>query len=220
MSAQATTLPAPREQRTTLEVYRDDGPSARALGALLGRVLPLPPLVLLVLGALPAAIAIATQGDDTSAGTTAGLVAWFVLCAAISSGRPNEGSLRWAVPPLLRASEYGGLVWIATVAGDAVPGAFALLCAIAFRHYDLVYRGRHRGVTSPAWLDQVALGWDGRLLVACALLLADLLPAGFFVLAAIFAVVFVTETVAGWAAFSRAQRVGPTEAYDDEEDEA
>jgi hypothetical protein len=215
MSATTATLPAPR---TTLEVYRDDGPMARVLGVL-GRAVPLPPLVLILLGALPGAIAIASEGGDVRPGLAAALVAWFVLCAAISGGRPNDGGLRWAVPPLLRACEYAGLIWVATIAGDAVPGAFALLCAIAFRHYDLVYRGRHRGVTSPPWLDRLALGWDGRLLVACLLLLADLLPAGFFVLAAIFGVVFIAETVAGWVQFSRSQRVGPTEAYEDAEDE-
>ena len=42
--------------------------------------------------------------------------------------------------------------------------AFALLCALAFRHYDLVYRLRHRGVAPPRWLDRAGGGWDGRLL--------------------------------------------------------
>ena len=57
---------------------------------------------------------------------------------------------RWAEPALLRAIEYAGLIWIAALAGESrVPAAFALLAALAFRHYDLVYRLRQRG-TAPA----------------------------------------------------------------------
>ena len=220
MSAAAMPLPAPRELRTTLEVYRDDGVMARALGTTFGSAVRLPPLVLLAVGLLPAAAAIVVDGAGVRPGTAALLVAWFVLCAGTSCGRPNTSGLRWMVPPLLRLGEYVGIAWIAAVAGESsLPGAFALLAAVVFRHYDLVYRQRHRGVTSPAWLDMVALGWDGRLLLACGLLLLDLLPGAFFVLGALLGIVFVAETVMGWVRFEQQHRVGPTEAYEDEEDE-
>ena len=220
MSAAAVPLPAPRELRTTLEVYRDDGLMSRAVGSTFASAVRLPPLVLLAVGLLPAAAAIVIDGADVQRGTAALFVAWFVLCAGVSSGRPNTGGLRWMAPPLLRLGEYAGIAWIAAVAGpSSLPAAFALLAAVVFRHYDLVYRQRHRGVTSPAWLDLVSLGWDGRLLLACVFLLLDLLPGAFFVLAALFGIVFVAETVMGWVRFEQQHRVGPTEAYEDEEDE-
>ena len=220
MSAAAVALPPPREERTTLEVYRDDGLMARALGTTFGPAVRLPPLVLIAAGLLPAAAAIVIDGAGVRPGTAALLVAWFVLCAGTSCGRPNPGALRWMAPPLLRLGEYAGIIWIASVAGDSsLPAAFAFLAAVVFRHYDLVYRQRHRGVTSSAWLDLVAGGWDGRLLLACLLLLLGLLPGGFFVLGALLGIVFVAETVMGWVRFEQQHRVGPTEAYEDEEDE-
>ena len=220
MSAAAVSLPPTREQRTTLEVYRDDGPVSRALGSALGAALRVPPLVLLTVGLLPGAVMLAAEGAGVDSAIAAALVAWFVLCAGISSGRPNTSGLRWMVPPLLRLGEYAGIAWLAATADtSSLPAAFALLAAVVFRHYDLVYRQRHRGVTSPAWLDLLAGGWDGRLLLGCLLALLGLLPAGFFVLAAIFGIVFVAETVMGWVRFEQQHRVGPTEAYEDEEDE-
>ena len=220
MSTAAVPLPAPRELRTTLEVYRDDGPVSRALGAALASTVRVPALALLAIGLLPGAIMIVAEGREVSSRTVIALAGWFVLCAGISSGRPNAGGLRWMAPPLLRLGEYGGIIWIASVAGDgSLPGAFALLAAVVFRHYDLVYRGRHRGVTSPAWLDLLAGGWDGRLLLACLLLLVGLLPGGFFVVGALLGAAFIGETVMGWVRFEQQHRVGPTEAYEDEEDE-
>jgi uncharacterized protein DUF5941 len=216
MSAATAVSPARTEQPSALAVYRDDGPLARALGAA-GRRLPLPPLVLVVAGALPLAAAIALRGRDASDVVAAAVIAWLVLVAGASSGRPQRDRLRWAVPPVLRAAEYTTLVWIAAVAGAHEEGAaFALLAVIAFRHYDLVYRLRHRGVTAPAWIDALSGGWDGRLVVACLLLLADALPAGYYVVAAVLAVAFVGESALSWARFSRAQR--PV-MYEDEEDE-
>ena len=60
-----------------------------------------------------------------------------------------------------------------------MPAAFALLLAITYRHYDIVYRLRHRGMTPPRWLNRAAGGWDGRLLAGFALAAAALVPAGF-----------------------------------------
>jgi hypothetical protein len=120
------------------------------------------------------------------------------------------------VPPLLRAVEYGGLLWIGALAGDGLPGAFAVLCVLWFRHYDLVYRVRHQGVPPPRWLGDVALGWEGRLLGAYVLLVTGALPAGFYLYAALLAVVLVAETIDAWTRFSRARR---PMTYDEEEDE-
>jgi hypothetical protein len=218
MSATSATAtrPARTEQPSALLVYRDDGPLAHALGAL-GRAIPLPPLVLLVLAVLPLALAIVLEGDDTSDGLAVAVTAWLVLAAGASSGRPHTDRARWMVPALLRAGEYGALVWFAALAGATEEGAaFALLGAIAFRQYDLVYRLRHMAKTPPAWVNQLSGGWDGRLIVMCALLLVGALPTAYYIAAAVLGVAFVAESVQAWTQFSRAQR--PV-MYEDEEDE-
>jgi phosphatidylglycerophosphate synthase len=200
----------------TLEAYRDDGPIALALGRFPIPAAPVAPLVLAGL-ALPA-VAIAIEGDGASWPLVAVAIAWLVLLGGVSSGRPLRDRLRWAVPPLLRVAEYGGLLWIAAVAGaDAVPGAFALLCAVTFRHYDIVYRLRQRGVTPPRLLNRAAGGWDGRLLAGLALALAGAAPTGFFVVAALLAIAFVGESIASWLTFGRSQQAP---VYEDEEEDA
>ena len=68
----------------------------------------------------------------------------------------------------------------------------------------------------PAWINLVSLGWDGRLILGCVLLAAGALPAGYYALAAIFAVLFVGESVASWRRFGRAQRPA---TYEDDEEE-
>jgi hypothetical protein len=216
MSA-TTAIAPPRETTATLETYRDDGPISRALGSALGGAVALPPAALLVAAAIPLAAAVALGRDDASNVTVGVVIAWVVLCAGVSSARPHADSLRWLVPPLLRLIESASLIWIAAAAGpSSAPAAFALLAAVAFRQYDLVYRLRYRGVTAPRWVGDVGGGWDGRLLGGFVLLAAGALPAGFFVAAAVLAAVFVSESVAGWAQLRRAP--GPA-LYEDEEDE-
>jgi hypothetical protein len=198
-----------------LRVYRDDGPLARALGRL--RV-PVAPIALIAAGVVPLLVAAAIAGDGASWPLVAAAIAWLVLAAGVSSGRPLRDRLRWMVPPGLRLAEYAGLLWIAAVAGAAsVPAAFALLCAVTFRQYDLVYRLRHRGVTPPGWLNAIAGGWDGRLLAGAVLAIAGLTPAGLYAAAALLAVLFVGESIAGWKRFERIQR---PPVYEDEEEDA
>lgn len=212
----ATTATVGRSERpSTLRTYRDDGPIALAIAAA-GRAVPLPSSLLALLGALAVFAAAAIGGGDASTGVAGAVIAFLVITGGLSAGRPEAGRLGWAAPPLIRVAEYAAILWLGAVAGgDAVPAAFALLCALAFRHYDLVYRLRHRGVTPPAWVDAASLGWDGRLILAFALLAFDLLPAGFYVLAAVFAAIFVGDSIAGWRGHQRAD-VG---SYEDEDDE-
>jgi hypothetical protein len=200
----------------TLEIYRDDGP----LALLLGRAPrpPVPATALVLAGVLGLLAVVAIAGDDASWPLAGATVAWVVVLAGVTAGHPLRDRLRWTVPPALRVAEYAGLLWIAALAGPAaVPAAFALLCAITFRHYDLVYRLRHRGVTPPAWLNRAAGGWDGRLLAGFALAAAAAVPAGFYVAAALLGVVFVGESIAGWQTFGRLQQPS---VYEDEEEDA
>ena len=207
---------AGRGPHTSLELYRDDGPLARLAGATARRLVPVPPLPLALVGTAGLFALVALEGDGASDATIAVAVAWFVVWAGLSSGRPHSDSFAWALPAVLRLGEYGTLIWIGTTIGESgSAGAFALIAALAFRHYDLVYRSRFQGRPPAAWLDLAAGGWDGRLIAITLLLVAGALPAALFVLAGIFGVVFVTECVVSWTRHS----AGPVSIYEDEEDE-
>jgi hypothetical protein len=203
--------------KPALLVYRDDGPLARAIGRVLSPLARVPQIALIGVAALPMLVLIAIDGASASRGAVAAVLGWLLLVAGATGGRAPEDRLRWAVPPALRLAEYAGILWIGALAGGASePAAFALLCALAYRHYDLVYRLRHQAQTPPGWVGDVALGWDGRLLLGYILWLADALPAGFYVAAGLFAAIFVTESVSGWRSFGR---VAAPATYDDEEDD-
>ena len=218
MSAAAVTAtPTALAPPDPIAVYRDDGPLARALGSLLGGALRLPGAALLLAALVPLLAAVAIGGGDTSRPVAAVVLAWVLVMAGASSGSPPRPRIRWAELPLLRATEYVALTWIAALEGpDAYPAAFALLAALTFRHYDLVYRLRHRGVTPAPWVSALSGGWDGRLILAFLLLVAGALPAGYYVVAAVLGAVFVGEAAYAWVAIGRVQR--PLE-YEDEEDE-
>lgn len=196
-------------------LQRDDGPLARAIGRA-GTALPVTPFALLASAVLPLAVLIAVRGDAATDAAAGIAIAWLVLAGGASQGRPHTDKLRWAVPPLLRAAEYGGLLWLGALAGDGLPGAFAVISVLWFRHYDLVYRVRHQGVAPPRALGDTLLGWEGRLVGGWLLLVTGALPAGFYVYAAVAAVVLVAETIDAWQRFGRAHR--PV-TYDEEEDE-
>jgi len=185
-----------------LKAYRDDGPLALFAGRL-ARRLPVPPLALVGAAGLALLCAAVVTGSGASWELVAVVIAWVVLTAGASSDR----RLRWAFPPLLRAIEYGALLWIAAVAGaGAHPAVFALLCAIAFRHYDFAYRFARRGASPPRWLGAIAGGWDGRLIACTALGAAGAARTGFFIAAAVLATLSVGEAVASWISGDAAER--------------
>ncbi|MGH2837742.1 MAG: DUF5941 domain-containing protein [Thermoleophilaceae bacterium] len=211
----ANAAAASRAGGEALERYRDDGALARALGTI-GRALPVPPALLVGAGMAGLIVLAATEGDGASNGLVAAGIAWVVLLGGLSSGRPHTDRFAWAVPGFLRVVEYGGLLWIAANAGDSShAAAFALIAALAFHHYDLVYRPRFQGVAPPVWLGLAAGGWEGRLVLVWALLVAGALPAGMFILAGVLGVVFAIECALSWTRLS----VAPLSVYDDEEDE-
>ena len=203
------TAAAPAEQRPQLPdniaVYRDDGLLAQAIGRALGTKVPIPAMALLVLGAGAILALAAFAGSDASLGLTAAGVAFLVLTLGITNGRYPKASFHWAVPSLVRIGEYATLAWLAATAA-ALPAAFALIAALTFRHYDLVYRLRHRAEVPPRWLNLLAAGWDGRVIIAWLLLALGALPAAMYVWAGLLGAVSVAETVVAWRRFERGRR--------------
>jgi hypothetical protein len=204
--------------RPTLALYKDDGPLVRAIGAVLRPLANAAPDTLLVaLAVAPMFVLMAIKGENASHAAAGIAIAWLVVVAGATGGNEPTDRLRWAVPPVIRLAEYAGLIWIGAMGGESsAPAAFTLICVLAFRHYDVVYRLRHQGVAPPAWVGDLALGWDGRLVLGYILLVAGALPAGFFIAAGLLATVFVAESIAGWRRFGRAPQPA---TYEDEEDE-
>ena len=211
---------APAEQRPALPsntaVYRDDGPLALAIGRAAGARVAVPAMALLLLGAGAILALAAFAGRDASTGLAAAAVAWLVLTLGLTSGRWPKESFHWAVSPLVRLGEYATLAWLAAIA-DAVPAAFALICALTFRHYDLVYRLRHRAEVPPRWLNLLAAGWEGRVIIAWLLLALGALPEAMYVWAALLGSVSVAETVVAWRRFERGR--GTAGEFDEVEGE-
>ncbi|MFG1823132.1 DUF5941 domain-containing protein [Microbispora bryophytorum] len=192
--------------RGVVVAYRDDGPLSKAMGLLVaGQLPPLPPAlagafvtgVLLVLGIAGA--------DDFAVFAPA--VA--LLLAGAGSAHRHDGRLDWLAPPILRMTEYG---FIASAGfARSVPPALivALLGAMAFHHYDTVYRLRQH-VYAPPWLATAGLGWDGRMLVVALGGLLDVMTAVFVLLAVYLWALFGWESLTCWLAAPRT----PDEAVD------
>ena len=200
---------------SALAAYRDDG----LLAAGIGRRSPLRfgGLPLLLLGAGPPIAVLAAAGDALPDALALASLAFLVVVAGAGARHAERGRFAWAVPPLLRTLEYGLLLRL-TVLGDhdALPACFALLGALAFHHYDTVYRLRHQRVPPPAWLGAAGGGWDGRLLVVAVLAAAGILGVGLWVVAGALGLLFVTESVTSWLRFAKAERLV---GYGDEDED-
>ena len=215
-AAAATVVPGPGAPPDPIAVYRDDGPLARVIGRTLGADLPLPGPALALAALAPLVVVAIAGGNEVSNLGAAVVLAWVVLIGGASSGAGGRARTAWLAMPLMRLTEYLGLIWIAALHGaSAYPAAFAMIFALQFRHYDLVYRLRHRGVVPAPWVSALSLGWEGRLLLAYVLLVAGALPAGLYVVAAVLGVAFVGEAVYGWVVIGRVEQ--PLGDEDEEE---
>jgi len=193
--------------------YRDDGPLVEALARPLADR-PGPAIPLTAVALLPLAVVLLLPALGAGRVATAVALAVAVLVAApagaLARRRPHTGRLDWLVPPVLRLAEYAALLRLTGATADGtVPACYALLAALAYHHYDVVYRLRDRGEDPPGWLRRFGLGWEGRLLVAAVLVGLDVLRPGLFVLAAVLGVVYVVEGVLGWVRSERAPVPGP-----------
>jgi hypothetical protein len=179
-----------------IRALRDDGAVARAL-ARFGTGLPAPPAAsLLAVAGLAMAVALAAGGAPGTA-TTGAVVGTAVLVGGLSAGAPHDDRWRWAVPSLLRALEFGLIIWLAARSAAVVPAAFALLSVAAFRVYDAAYRARQADAAPPL-ASRLGLGWDGRLLLAWLLVALDAVPAGLYVAAAALGALLAGEAAAFW----------------------
>lgn len=143
----------------------------------------------------------------------------YVLLSAEAVARPLKGALDWLVPPLFRAAEYGTVLILAAKAdvNGALPAAFGLVAAVAYHHYDTVYRIRGNAGAPPAWLVRAVGGQEGRTLLVA--VLAAVLTAGQFtvaltVLAVAVALVVLAESIRFWVA---AHRAGAPSVHDEGE---
>lgn len=129
----------------------------------------------------------------------------YVICSAAAVGRPLTGRLDWLVPPLFRAAEYGTVLVLAADAevNGALPAAYGLVSAVAYHHYDTVYRIRGDAGVPPRLLVRAIGGHEGRTL-AVAVLAAVLTASGFTValtvLAVAVALVVLAESIRFWVA--------------------
>ncbi|WP_217142321.1 DUF5941 domain-containing protein [Streptomyces sp. AC627_RSS907] len=173
--------------------------------------------VVALLGGL-AVVAAAALTDFGGPWTVAGAIV-YVLTSALAVARPLKGALDWLVPPFFRAAEYGTVLALAAKAdvNGALPAAFGLVSAVAYHHYDTVYRIRGGAGAPPQWLVRTVGGHEGRTLVIA--VLAVLLTATQFkvaltVLAVAVALVVLVESIRFWVA---AHKVGAPAVHDEGE---
>lgn len=130
----------------------------------------------------------------------AGVYAVFAGCAV---ARPLKGPLDWLVPPLFRAAEYGIILLLAAKSGvdGALPAAFGLVAAVAYHHYDTVYRIRGGSGAPPLWLVRAIGGHEGRVLavtIAAALWHDQGFTIALTALAAALALAVLSESIRFW----------------------
>ncbi|MFI2261550.1 DUF5941 domain-containing protein [Streptomyces tubercidicus] len=141
--------------------------------------------------------------DDPTSWLTVGVAVCSALLAGAAVSRPLKGALDWLVPPFFRAGEYVTVLVLAARADvpGALPAAFGLVAAVAYHHYDTVYRIRGGTGAPPRWLVRATGGHEGRILVIT-VLAAALSPSGFTIaltaLAVVLALLVLVESIRFW----------------------
>ncbi|MCL6301495.1 DUF5941 domain-containing protein [Streptomyces kronopolitis] len=141
--------------------------------------------------------------DDPASWLTVGIAGCSALLAGAAVSRPLKGALDWLVPPFFRAGEYVTILVLAARADvpGALPAAYGLVAAVAYHHYDTVYRIRGGTGAPPRWLVRATGGHEGRVL-AVTVLAAALSPSGFTLaltaLAVVLALLVLVESIRFW----------------------
>ncbi|MEV6762687.1 DUF5941 domain-containing protein [Streptomyces sp. NPDC051105] len=176
----------------------DNGPLAQFVS----RALPAPlgsPLLVALAGV--AVLTVSLFSGVTWAPVAGAVV--YALASGQALARPLKGALDWLVPPLFRAAEYGTVLVLASKSGvnGTLPAAFGLVAAVAYHHYDTVYRIRGNAGAPPAWLVRAAGGQEGRTLlvtVVAAVLTATQFKVALTVLAVAVAGLVLVESIRFW----------------------
>ncbi|GGZ20747.1 CDP-alcohol phosphatidyltransferase family protein [Streptomyces nitrosporeus] len=203
------TRKARRTERAALALadLADSGPLAQGVGAVLRR--PgggfTAPLLALAAGLLMVGAALLAPLDGF---LVVGAAVLYAVLAGLAVSRPLADTLDWLVPPAFRAAEYCTVLVLAARSDvpHAVPAAFGLVSAVAYHHYDTVYRIRGGTGAPPRWLVRTVGGHEGRTLVV-AVLAALLVPGSGFTtaltaLAAAVALVVLVESIRFWVSSS------------------
>ncbi|MGW6398427.1 DUF5941 domain-containing protein [Streptomyces sp. NPDC055134] len=186
-------------QRAVRGVPRHTAPAVAALGALV--------------------LVLATALSDYGSWWPVLGAAVYALTSAAAVSRPLKGPLDWLVPPVFRAAEYGTILLIAAKAdvNGALPAAFGLVAAVAYHHYDTVYRIRGGTGAPPHWLVRAIGGHEGRTLVVtviAALLTNTDFTVALTVCAVAVALVVLVESIRYWVT---AHRRGAPAVHDEGE---
>ncbi|GAA3836880.1 hypothetical protein GCM10023083_81010 [Streptomyces phyllanthi] len=183
----------------------DSGALAQALVRLLRKLPAKPPFGARVFVTLPGAVILvaAAWREPYGSWLPVGAAVLYTLTSAAAVALPLKGALDWLVPPFLRAAEYGTVLLLAAKAevNGALPAAFGLVAAVAYHHYDTVYRIRGNAGAPPQWLVRAIGGHEGRTLLVT-VLAALLAPTEFKValtaLAVAVALVVLAESIRFW----------------------
>lgn len=204
----SVTRKAVRTDRATraLADLADSGPLAESVARALRRparvlrgVLPL--LIAVAGGA--AAVAVAAFGPLGSPVLVVGALV-YVVTSGIAVAHRMGGPLDWLIPPVFRAAEYSTVLLFAARADvpGALPAAFGLVAAVAYHHYDTVYRIRGGAGAPPRGLVRALGGHEGRTLLVAVLAAFSAaesdLPLALTLLAVVVAVIALTESIRFW----------------------
>lgn len=156
--------------------------------------------------AVGAAILLVEAGDKSVGSYWVVLAAVvYVAAAGVAVAHSLKGPLDWLVPPIFRAAEYSLILILAarSEVNGALPAAYGLVAAVAYHHYDTVYRIRGGTGAPPAWLVRTIGGHEGRVLLVTVLaaLLAsrgDDFALALTALAVALALVVLVESIRFW----------------------
>lgn len=181
----------------------DSGPVAELASRFVGRMAPGAGIAAAVIGS--GALLWVAWAYEFGARQVVVAAAFYAVLAGAAVTRPLKGALDWLVPPVFRAAEYTTVLILASKADvpGALPAAFGLVAAVAYHHYDTVYRIRGGTGAPPHWLVRTTGGHEGRVLLTT--VLASVLasratdfPVALTALAVFVALVVLVESIRFW----------------------
>ncbi|WHM41158.1 DUF5941 domain-containing protein [Streptomyces sp. BPTC-684] len=183
----------------------DSGPLAESVARGSTRRAPRAGFVAPLLAAFGAAVVLVDSAVSGPSWACVGAAATYAFFSGLAVSAPLKGALDWLVPPFFRAAEYGTVLILAarSEVNGALPAAFGLVAAVAYHHYDTVYRIKGGSGAPPRWLVRLTGGHEGRTLVV-AVLAAALATRGtdftlaLTALAVAIALLVVVESIRFW----------------------